>query len=97
MELKPYGFSSIIMVQSDVDKFDTVCYSVYMNVFEAKVQLNKFLDAHPHLKPQQAKIDSMLRGAGNSHNRMLLLRQLIDKELLELKKQCDLFVTITGK
>jgi glutamine synthetase len=46
--------------------------------FKAKQELTLFLRAHPELAPFQAEIDRRLNAAANSHNRMLVLKKMID-------------------
>ena len=48
-----------------------------MNVFEAKKALNDFLHEHPDLKPFQKDIRRRLDRAGSSHNRMVLLHDMM--------------------
>ncbi len=55
-----------------------------VRIFEAKQALNKFLNENPHLKPMQAKIDSVLKGAVNQNNRIVLLQSMITENLTQL-------------
>ncbi len=54
-------------------------------VFLKKQELNKFLSENPHLKPMQKTIDEMMRGAGNSNNRMVLLCEMMKDHVSKLQ------------
>lgn len=54
--------------------------------FSAKKELQDFLNEHPQLKPYQKAIDKLLDNAGNQHNRIVILRQLMTDKMKELRK-----------
>jgi lipopolysaccharide biosynthesis regulator YciM len=54
-------------------------------VFRAKQRLNAFLEANPKLMPMQKIIEQRLSGAGSQHNRLVILKMMIDENLVELR------------
>jgi hypothetical protein len=43
-----------------------------------------FLSKHPELKPLQREVDDMLRKAGTTHNRLVMIHNLMMDSLLDL-------------
>lgn len=55
-------------------------------IFRLQQEINKLLDEHPEYKPFQAEIQSKLKNAGNSHNRMVILKQMMSDRLIKLQE-----------
>lgn len=66
-------------------------------LFEAKMELNRFLEEHPHLKPFQAKLDSQLNNAGSNHNRMVILKSMLFSKLYELERALNNLIETHNK
>jgi hypothetical protein len=54
--------------------------------FKAKKRLNQFLADNPQLRPLQEEIDRHLNGAGNAHNRLVILKKLMMDKVKELEE-----------
>jgi hypothetical protein len=50
-------------------------------------QRDNFLVKHPELKPLQRQIDEMLRKAGSTHNRLVMIRNLMMDSFLDLNNR----------
>jgi len=54
-------------------------------LFKAKLELADFLEQYPHMRPFQEEINEELRKAGSSsHNRMVVLQQLMNERIKRL-------------
>lgn len=60
-----------------------------MNIFERKLELKKFLEEHPELKPLQEKIDLELAKAGSQENRMKVAYNMMMESLRDLQKALE--------
>lgn len=56
-------------------------------VWELQRKLNEFLEEHPELREYQDKITKTLQGAGSSHNRLVLLRQMMVEKTMEIQEK----------
>lgn len=57
---------------------------------------DRFLRNHPELKPLQREIDEMLRKAGSTHNRLVMIRNLMMDSLLEMNDRLQSVVGNRG-
>jgi hypothetical protein len=51
---------------------------------KALKERDRFLANHPELKPLQRDVDDMLRKAGSTHNRLVMIRNLMMDSFLDL-------------
>jgi len=51
---------------------------------KALKERDRFLCKHPELKPLQREVDYMLRKAGSTHNRLVMIHNLMMDSLLDL-------------
>jgi hypothetical protein len=51
---------------------------------KALKERDRFLGKHPELKPLQREVDDMLRKAGSTHNRLVMIRNLMMDSFLDL-------------
>jgi hypothetical protein len=56
-------------------------------IFELLEARKKFLEQHPELLPFQFKINDILAGAGTYENRVLLLKKLMQDNLIDLSQK----------
>lgn len=66
-------------------------------VFAAKQRLNAFLEANPHMQEFQKEIERRLSGAGSAHNRMVILKMMMEAKLLELRNALKGLVDVSPK
>jgi hypothetical protein len=57
-----------------------------MNIFEAIKERNEYLRLHPELKELQSNIDFQLNNAGSKHNRLVVMRRMLNDSLTKLQK-----------
>jgi hypothetical protein len=51
---------------------------------KALKERDRFLADHPELKPLQREVDDMLRKAGSTHNRLVMIRNMMMDSFLDL-------------
>jgi len=51
---------------------------------QALKERDRFLGNHPELKALQREVDDMLRKAGSTHNRLVMIRNLMMDSFLDL-------------
>ena len=58
-------------------------------IFELKQEIQKLLRENPDLIPLQQEIDRRLKNAGNNHNRLVIIDQMMKEKVSELKCSLD--------
>ena len=55
-------------------------------IFELKQKINKLIEERPEYKQFQLDLETRLKNAGSSHNRMILLKMLMSENVLKLQE-----------
>lgn len=64
------------------------------NLEVAKAELDRFLDAYPHMRDYQKEIESAMNEATTSEGRMQVLKMMAEGKIIELSAKLNRLVAL---